>query len=109
MDAYHWPDRNEVAVYGFDRAGQRYLAAVESLSNPGWRHDLIRRLRDGDWQRGAAVIEDMEKRNAKIQRELDHEWDEFAEEQAEKLAWSLRKDIGVYVDGTSREFFPVGG
>lgn len=109
MDVYVWPEYGTVAVYGFDRGGVRYLAAQESLSNPGWRHDLLRRLRDGDYQRGDDVFADIEKKNAAAHKAADDKWDEFADEQAEKLAWALRRDVGVYVDGRSRDFYPVGG
>ena len=109
MDVYVWPDVGQVAIYGFDRAGERYLAAAESLSNPGWRHDLLRRLRDGDYQRGRDVLADIDKKNEAARAATDKRWDEFAEENAEKIAWGLRRDVGVHVDGMSRDIFPVGG
>jgi hypothetical protein len=49
MDVYR--KGSEIQVLGFDAKGTRYVAATVNLADPDWRTTLLRKLRDGDWQR----------------------------------------------------------
>ena len=105
MDVYVDRVSGDVVVYGFDRCGERFVAARENARvNPGWRHGLLRRLRDGDWRRGADVLfAELDAENERVRREREHAVDEVAGDGAERLAWALRRDVGHVVGGLTRE------
>lgn len=107
MDCYLDEQSAQVVVMGFDSAGNRYPAATVSLLDQGWRHQLLTKLRDGDWRtdHGRAQVERMIADNQRIEDEKDARSDELSAEVAEKIAWGLRRDVGVYVDGLSKEFY----
>jgi len=103
MDVYLDDRTGEVAVYGFDAHRQRYLVTVIGTWDPGWRHELLRRLRDGDWQNPDAYQRAVD---AELRREADK--DAALAEQtsacAERFAWAVRRDCG-HVVGQSRDFY----
>jgi hypothetical protein len=103
MDPYLMPN-GEVHVYGFDAHGERYLAAATDARLPGWQHDLLRRLRDGDWQNGNAH-DRVEALNAAVEKEAQYRADQATEAFSEKLAWATRRDIGAHFGGLTKEFY----
>lgn len=102
MDTYMGSD-GYVGVYGFDRSGERYLACRVNARNPGWRHELLTRLREGDWQRGDQ-FDRIDAENRRIQAEKDRAFEEFKEESAERLAAALHKDLGHLHAGTTKRY-----
>jgi hypothetical protein len=103
MDCYLNDSTGECEVWAFDASGQRYKAVVQSCFEPGWKHTLLRKLRDGDWQTDAvgrwlAEQEAAEEARAKAQYEA-------MEALAEKAGWAMRRDIGAHVGGLTREFY----
>ena len=90
---------NEVEVHLTDLHGHRYVAAATPIIHQGWRHDLLRRLRDGDWQRGAESYERIIRAQHQRDREDAAQMDEMSDELTEKMAWAIRKDLG------SKEYF----
>lgn len=104
-DTYLDPNTGQVAVYTFDGHGNRYCATVLDINRAGegWRHELLRRLRDGDWQRDDVVERRMEELMAPVKaKEAAHR--EKAEQAAEKLAWALKRDLGHLYSGTTKEY-----
>jgi hypothetical protein len=101
MDVMMW--HNEVHVYAFDREGTRYLAAATDARLPGWQHDLLRRLRDGDWQTSNAY-DRVAALNAELERERESKLEDRKNEVAEKLARATRRDLGHLYSGTTKEF-----
>jgi len=103
MDTYLIDATGEVQVFAFDRSGERYCAASVSAHSPGWKHELLSKLRDGDWQSGAAERW-VNERNAE-QDALEREHAGQLEERTDRLAWAVRRDVGTHVDGLSKEFY----
>lgn len=103
MDTHLGSD-GRVGVYGFDRAGDRYLACLVDARNPGWRYELLSRLRDGDWQR-ADQFDRVDAHNRQIQAEKDAAFQDQKEETAERLAWALKRDLGHLYSGTSKDVY----
>lgn len=102
MDVYENRARHEVRVVDFDITGKRYVAASVSTLFPGWRHELLRKLRDGDWRNDIDVAND---HNDRLEAEAEYRLNQHLEEGAEKLAWALRRDVGAYHGGLTREFY----
>ena len=107
MDLYIREDIGEAGVYGFDRAGDRYLAATVSLADPGWRHTLLQKLRDGDWRtdHGRANGQRIVAHNEAVAKAQEDDLDEKRLEFSERLAWALERDLGPHVTGSSRRYF----
>lgn len=103
MDTYLDEEAGLALVYGFDRAGNRYIAASTPVTGAGWRHELLRKLRDGDWQRPDTVDRVMKKLEGE-QAARDAVVDDALDEKAERLAWALKRDAG-YMTGLSKEFY----
>lgn len=81
MDVYR--EGSLVRVYGFDRAGERYVAATVNIVDSDWRTTLIRKLRDGDWQTGT-LFGQIEEDRARLEREKRAREDEMVAEEADK-------------------------
>lgn len=96
------PREGTVAVYGFDARGERYLAATQDITLPGWRFELLKRLREGDWQRNDQ-FDRVDAANQKLRDEAAAEAREAKEELAEKLAWAIRRDIGHLNGGLTKD------
>lgn len=92
-----------VAVYAFDARGERYLAAVVDTAVAGWRHELLARLRDGDWQRGD-LFDRIDAANQKLDAERDRQLSDRKDEVAEKLAAALHRDAGHLYAGTTKRY-----
>lgn len=103
MLVYLDEDTQMCNVVATDARGDRYVAASTSVVDPGWRHDLLCRLRDGDWRRSDVVARQSAKVDA-AQAVADMKVEEELDEHAEKLAWALRRDAGHAV-GLSKEFY----
>jgi hypothetical protein len=99
----HIDETGQVAVYGFDAHRQRYLVTTVGTWDPGWRHDLLKRLRDGDWQNPNAYQRIVDAGVAH-ETQRDALLAERAGAAAEKLAWAIRRDAGHLV-GQSREHY----
>lgn len=94
-----------VCVLAVDERGDRYIAAsVYPLVDKGWQHSLLRKLRDGDWQREDSVDRLMATLQAPHDA-ADARVDDINNERAEKVAWALKRDLGHLHGGTTREFF----
>jgi hypothetical protein len=95
MDVYVNERVGVCEVWGFDARGERYRVVRQELC-AGWQHDVLRRLRDSDWQRvkpgKQRVTEEMRARERKEHAE-SVEW-------AERRAESLDK-IGFYGERVS--------
>lgn len=92
MDVYE--RRHEIAVYGFDREGNRYLAAVvDRATDPDWRHTLLRKLRDGDWQDENAIRRVIAANDA-LDRKNEEDLTNARLELAERVAFAIRRDNG---------------
>lgn len=92
MDVY--AHGNSVAVYGFDRKGERYVAATVSKVSQGWRHELLRKLRDGDWQDPHAYDRTVAAQ-VKDDKARDDRLAERRMELAERFAFAAMKDNGI--------------
>lgn len=103
MDTYLDEATATATVFGFDRHGDRYIAAQVSVHDPGWRHELLRKLHAGDWRRPDTVDRQVKLVEDQM-RARQAQTDELADEKAEKLAWAIRRDAGHLV-GTSKEFY----
>lgn len=90
MDVYR--EGSQVKVYGFDRSGERYLAATVNLSDSDWRGTLLRKLRDGDWQNETSLVDKLV--NERVQKENDQDriYRERISEIAEKYASARLRD-----------------
>lgn len=98
------PERQVVQALGLDGQGERYVAAEVDPRAEGWQHTLLRKLRDGDWQNENRMAELVKKFTAE-QKAADTADDDALGAASEKLAWGLRRDIGTYVDGLSKEHY----
>ena len=105
MDTYLFGEHRRCEVWAFDAHGTRYCAASVNVGVPGWQHQLLRKLRDGDWHRGPTVFDEIDRRNDARERSRDAAAAAAGEERAEKLAWALKRDIGHLVSGTRRFFY----
>lgn len=94
----------KVEVWGFDRAGNRYIAASESVHHPGWRHRLLERLRDGDWQRPGR-FDEIQRANDRATAARQAQVDDRLDEAGEKLHWALRRDVGQHFGGLRKEHY----
>jgi len=101
MDTHMGVD-GTVAVYAFDRDGNRYRAAVVDARNPGWRYELLTRLRDGDWQRGDQ-FDRLDALNRARDLETSKALQEKKDEMAERLAWGIKRDLGHLYSGTTKD------
>jgi hypothetical protein len=95
-----------VEVWAFDPAGNgRYVAAsVDASANPGWRHQLLCKLRDGAPERGGVKAWFEAQQKAADARERA----EFSdlEARAERLAWGVRRAFGHEIGLTrGKEFY----
>lgn len=79
-----------VEVWGFDARGERYRVVSVPLSDPGWRHSLLARLRDSDWRRDDH-LERLRRQNAKWEKDTKDEWVDSRGEKFEKVAWMVGK------------------
>jgi hypothetical protein len=100
MDVY--ARGNEVAVYGFDRVGDRYQAAVVSRSNPGWRHELLARLRDGDWRNDGHPLARVIESRQKLEADQDYADQQRLGEKADHMAFVMKKHLGAHEGGTTK-------
>ena len=82
-----------VEVWGLDSMGREYPAASTPATS-GWRHRLLAKLVDGDWQKRAGdLVEETMKNNAKIRADQEAAHAEYVREEfAPKLLWALQKD-----------------
>lgn len=103
MDTYLVESTGEVEVWAFDAHGQRYRACSVDATRPGWKHELLCKLRDGDPQRTS--IDDWVKAQEAKQAAMEKAHAEKRAEVAEKAAWALRKDIGQQATGLSKDFY----
>lgn len=104
MDVYLWPQgRCEVAA--FDAHGNRYCAAAVDTRVPGWQHTLLRKLRDGDWQLGPALFEQVQADNARLEAARAAEGADRRLETADKLHFALLRDLGHMHSGTTRRIY----
>jgi len=92
MDVYR--EGSSVKVYGFDRAGDRYVAASVSLADSDWRGTLIRKLRDGDWQRGDAFVADLVAEREQHEKNRQRLEDELTAEQADIMVSDYYRATG---------------
>ena len=93
-----------VQIVALDAQFEPYVAcSVDPQADPGWEHTLLCKLRDGDWQRGAAT-EAVNRMAEEVDRR-DAEQAEQREAAAERMAWALERDIGHLVTGSSRRYF----
>jgi len=105
MDVYLDEQRGVVQVWGWDSLGYQYIAAeVNPFHSQGWRHELLRRLKDGDWQNDDLVDKQIAWVEAP-QIERAKAFEELKQEKSEHIAWALRKDLGHHFGGLTREFY----
>lgn len=96
MDVYR--EGSEVKVIGFDGKGERYVASTVSLVDPDWRTTLLRKLRDGDWQKDTF----METVNAE---RIQHEKDRLREEN-DRISEIADKYVSARLrDNSSKRYF----
>lgn len=100
VDVYTDDQSQTAAAYGFDRSGHRYLMCVVNIG-PGWQHEMLRRLRDGDWQN-----DDQYERIVRANRQVD-EANDYAREQrigeaSEHAAFTLKRLLGSDIGGLSK-------
>lgn len=94
-----------VEVHAFDSHGERYVACtVDVNADPGWRYTILKRLTEWDPRR-VNVIDKFSAEQEAAEKLKDHRARHQLEERADRLAWGLRRTIGPYVDGMSREFY----
>lgn len=92
MDVYR--EGSTVRVYGFDRAGERYVAATVNIVDSDWRGTLLKKLRDGDWQRDDFVANLVKERND-FDRNLNKEADDKIAELADRYATAKLRELGT--------------
>lgn len=103
MDCYYNTDTETVQVFGWDGRGDQYIAAeVIPAYDQGWRHTLLKKLKDGDWQDPGLVQRRMDWM-AEPQRAKEAKLEEWQAEHAERMAWALRKDLGHMYGGLTKE------
>ena len=95
----------DVEVHAFDSHGERYVACtVNANLDPGWRYTILKRLTEWDPRRVNVIDKfsrEQEAREAAKDRANRHQ----LEERVDRLAWGLRRTVGPYVDGMSKEFY----
>lgn len=92
-----------VQVWGVDGRGEDYLAVVVSpLEDPDWRHTILRKLRDGDWQRGDQRLKDLERRNRRQAEELRRKHAEQRAELSARFAHHARRVLASHIGGRHR-------
>lgn len=92
MDVYR--EGSMVRVYGFDRAGTRYVAATVSMVDSDWRRTLLCKLRDGDWQRGDEFMANLVAERERVERDRQRVEDDLTREQADILTTDFYRSIG---------------
>lgn len=97
-------DRIHIEVYGMDRAGEWYRAAQvrpreEVIRGNEWRHELLVKLREGDWQRGSELAASITARNIANRDRIDAQRQEAVRAAGEKLYWAGRRDLGHHHGG----------
>lgn len=97
MDVYR--EGSCVYVAGFDRKGERYIAARAHMAQDDWRRTLLEKLRDGDWQAEESLHLKVIKANEKRKADRDKHYSDQISEIAEKYV-SAR-----YRDENSKRYF----
>lgn len=106
MDTYV-SDRHGVAqVWSFDARGTRYCAAQVPLSEPGWQHTLLKKLRDGDWQNPDTIRDIFAANDANTRRQAA-ERAERCGAAADHVIYEFRRAVGQHYGGLRRRFYPV--
>lgn len=90
MDVYR--EGSQVRVYGFDRSGERYVAATVNLVDSDWRRTLLTKLRDGDWQNEYTMVDRINDANAKLHAENQRKADDRISEIADKYVSARLRD-----------------
>lgn len=104
MDVYV---RNGVCeVWQFDITGTRWCAVRVSTLEPGWQHEVLRRLRDSDWQRDDVTSRAIDMMKAH-DREVAAQEAESCGAGAERIAWWMRRRYGHHYGGLTRDIYPV--
>lgn len=82
-----------VEVWGLDSLNREYIAASTPATD-GFRHRLLAKLVDGDWQkRKVDLVEETMKNNAKIRADAEAAHRDYVREEfAPHLLWALQKD-----------------
>lgn len=91
-----------VEIWGFDRDLNPYLVTAVDSRAPGWKHDAIRNLAIGDWQRGDAPFNEVVAANAKLEADIAARHADEMDDLADKLHFALTKDVGHLEGGTRR-------
>jgi hypothetical protein len=91
MDVYR--EGSFVKVYGFDAAGQRYVAATVNIVDSDWRTTLLRKLRDGDWQKDTLISRLVAEREQQ-ERDRQRLEDDLTAEQADILTTAFYRAKG---------------
>lgn len=95
----------DVEVHAFDSHGERYVACtVNANSDPGWRYTILKKLTEWDPRR-VNVIEKFSREQEAREKQREHRNHHQLEERVDRFAWGLRREIGPYVDGMSKEFY----
>lgn len=97
MDVYR--EGSQVKVYGFDRAGERYVAATVHLADSDWRRTLLIKLREGDWQSETSMAEKAMAANLKLEADNNKVKNDRIAEIADKFASAVARD------NNSKRFF----
>lgn len=91
MDVYR--KGSEVQVLGFDAKGTRYVAAQVNLADSDWRTTLLRKLRDGDWQRDD-FFESVDRANEQARKDNIAAENEYLAELADQYTTQVFKARG---------------
>lgn len=105
MDVYYWESHRRVEVVALDGHGSQYVAATVSTAFPGWQHDLLRRLRDGDWQNDEPIINKVTDANARRQAAAAAERREQRLEMADRLHFAILRRNGAHLGGLTRRVY----
>lgn len=94
MDTYVDDQRGVVQVFGFDGHGIRYMVTEVAIDgNPGWRHEVLARLRDGDYRRGEEFMRRWEKEREAKERDVARQRADLVGAMAEHAEWAIRRDL----------------
>jgi hypothetical protein len=91
MDVYR--EGSMVKVYSFDAEGKRYVASSVNVVDPDWRRTLLRKLRDGDWQKDTLMAQLIAERETQ-ERDRQRLEDDLTAEQADILTTAFYRAKG---------------
>lgn len=95
MDTYLDERRGVCEVYAFDERGTRYCAVRVDARLPGWQHDLLRRLRDGDYRRADQFLEELYASEERKAKDKEHQRQELVGEMVDAVEGPLASAFGL--------------